>query len=214
MIKSDTKRNSQDTLTHTHTHTHIVLSSVCLLLASTQHAQIASLYLCFHPQPCVKTPPSTLFSFPLSLSILSHTHTRTQTHKSTSGKLQEMWNICLVAEHIFCRVSNEHTGLWWGLGSMVLLPCPTCYNQPSHLLCLCNSPEHDPYPVCGVFLERLCHTWQLSTDQAWWELTWHGRSQAWMCLERICNHSPHEVNKPCTKQMFLILFQVWRFGVC
>lgn len=82
-----------------------------------------------------------------------------------------MWNICMVAEHSFCRVANEHTGLWQGLESVVLFPCLPYYNQPSHLLFLFNSPEHDPYPVCGVFLERLCHTWQLSMAQTWWDLT-------------------------------------------
>lgn len=75
MIKSDIKRNSADT------HTDTALLSVFLLLANTKHAQIASLYLYLHPQPCAKTPP-TLFSPPLYLSM-PNTHTHTYTHNHT-----------------------------------------------------------------------------------------------------------------------------------
>lgn len=108
-------------------------------------------------------------------TCLCLTHTHTRIHTTTLGTLQEMWNICLVAEHSFCRVANERTGLWRGLGSMALLLCLTCYNQPSlFLLFLFNPPEHDPYPVCGVFLERLCHSLTIihGSDMVRADMTW------------------------------------------
>lgn len=40
-----------------------------------------------------------------------------------------MWNVCLLAELGFYRVANEHTGLWQGLGSAVVLSCLPYYNQ-------------------------------------------------------------------------------------
>lgn len=150
---------------HRHRHDHLE----CVPSAPKHKcAQIASLYLYLQPEPRAKTPTSPLFSSPLS-----HCLCLTYTHTNTQRTLEKIWNICLVAEHSFRGVANEHAGLWQGLES-VLLPCLTYYSPPFHLLFLFNPPEHDPYPVGGVFLERLCHTWQLSMAQTRWDLTGHG----------------------------------------
>ena len=63
-----------------------------------------------------------------------------------------MWNICLVAEHSFCRLANERTGLWQGLGSMALpSPARLVITNPSRLLFLfIPSPNmiHIQFAVC------------------------------------------------------------------
>lgn len=98
-----------------------------------------------------------------------------------------MWNICLVAEYSFCRVANERTGLWQGLGSMALLPCLTCYNQPSHLLFSLLSPPWT-WSISSlrcIFRQAMPHLTSIHGSEGWHDM---GKSQA--C--RICIQSPNE----------------------
>lgn len=132
MIKSEMKRNSNK---------QAILWSVCLLLANAHiyNTLISALYLYLHPQTGAKTPASTLFS-------------STRTHKQRRHYRRCETSVCSLSS-----VSTELLMSIQGYGKVLDL----LWSFPAFLIITKSShspPEHDPYPVCGIFLERLCHS--------------------------------------------------------
>lgn len=172
-----------------------ILWSVCLLLANT-HIYNTQYLLSI----CIYTHRLVL-KHQRRHCFLSLVHTnREDTIEDVKRlcSLSSVWTELLMSIQGYGKVLD----LQWSFPAFLII------TNSSH-----SPPEHSPYPVCGIFLEKLCHSWQLSMAQTWRDLSGPGRSQGWMW--RICIHSPNEFGYILTlTNVFLILLQVWPSGVC
>lgn len=133
-----------------------------------KHSQMACCLLYLHWQACTKTPPSTMFSSPFFPPCLCLTHEQAH-YRDTKEDVKHLFG----GRAQFLQSANEHTGFWWGLGSVLFLPSLTCYIQPSNFLFhfVFYPADHCLQLIWGIFIERLCHMpriWQVATVQRWW----------------------------------------------